>query len=53
MEGVDDDWAVLSPAELKRKTVAELKGYLDEEGVGYPGKVKKGDLLDIVTSFLA
>lgn len=49
----EKEWAGLSPAALKRKTVTELKGYLDEEGVAYPDKAKKAELVNVVSDFLA
>lgn len=52
--GVDDgDWSALSSKAIARKKVAALKEYLDEEGVDYPSKVKKAELVDLVVGLLA
>jgi len=49
-----DDWATLADSTLKRKTVAQLTGYLTEKGVmvtSSDGKaLKKADLLSAVKS---
>lgn len=49
----DGDWGSLSAKAVARKTVPALKEYLDEEGVDYPGKAKKAQLVDIVLDLLA
>lgn len=51
--GDEDDWARMTLPEIKKKTVAQLKGYLDEVGIYYPARVKKGELVDIVKDWLA
>lgn len=40
-----------SDENLDELTVAELKARLDEMGVTYPTKVKKQDLIDILSQF--
>lgn len=52
--GADDgDWGSLSLKAVGRKTVPALKEYLDEQGVDYPSKIKKADLVDMVVGLLA
>lgn len=53
--GADDDgdWGSLSLKAVGRKTVPVLKEYLDEQGVDYPSKIKKADLVDMVVGLLA
>lgn len=46
------EWASLTTTALKRKTVAELKGFLADVGVEYKGKSKKAELLDKVSEVL-
>lgn len=48
-----EGWRSLSASEVKRKTVAQLKGFLDEEGVGYPSKARKADLVALVCDNIA
>jgi len=52
IEVVGEDWAILSDSALRRKTVAQLKSYLESKGfttVGNDGKIlKKALLLDAV-----
>lgn len=48
-----EEWRSLSASEVKRKTVAQLKGFLDEEGVGYPSKARKADLVALVCDSIA
>lgn len=52
-KGDDGDWGSLTAKAIARKTVPMLKEYLDEEGVDYPSKVKKAQLVDIVLDLLA
>lgn len=49
----DGDWSRLSAKAIARKKVSALKEYLDEEGVDYPDKVKKAQLVDLVVGLLA
>lgn len=49
----DGDWSSLSAKAIGRKKVSALKEYLDEEGVEYPSKVKKAQLVDLVVGLLA
>lgn len=49
----DGDWSSLSAKAIGRKKVSALKEYLDEEGVDYPSKVKKVQLVDLVVGLLA
>lgn len=49
----DGDWGALSPKAVGRKTVAALKEFLDEEGMDYPSKIKKAELVDMVLNMLA
>lgn len=51
--GDDGDWTALSAKAVGRKRVADLKEYLDEEGVDYPEKAKKAQLVDMVLDLLA
>lgn len=47
-----EDWGKLTPAALKRKTVAELKGFLEERGIPAKGKPKKAELVEKVSELL-
>ncbi|CAM9748510.1 unnamed protein product, partial [Ectocarpus sp. 8 AP-2014] len=49
----DGDWGALSAKAVGRKTVAALKEFLDEEGMDYPSKIKKAELVDMVLNMLA
>lgn len=49
----DGDWGALSAKAVGRKTVAALKEFLDEEGMEYPSKIKKAELVDMVLNMLA
>lgn len=49
----EEGWRSLSASEVKRKTVAQLKGFLDKEGVGYPSKARKADLVALVCDSIA
>ncbi len=49
----DGDWTSLSAKAVGRKRVADLKEYLDEEGVDYPVKARKAELVDMVLGLLA
>lgn len=42
----------LSPEDLEDMKVTELKDFLDDEGVEYPSRAKKDDLLDILEDHL-
>lgn len=48
------EWGTLSAAALKRKTIPELKGFLEERGVApeQGKKLKKADLVEMVSELL-
>lgn len=50
--GGAEEWDTLTLAALKRKTVAELKGFLQERGVPAKGKPKKAELVEKVSELL-
>lgn len=46
------DWETLTTSGLKRKTVAELKGFLEQRGVQPPGRARKAELVEQVSELL-
>ena len=48
----DTSWSKLSPSALKRKTIAEIKEFLNTSGVTYEKTMKKAELLEEATKCL-
>ena len=48
----DNSWSQLSPSALRRKTIAEIKEFMNASGVAYEKSMKKAELLEEVMKIL-